>query len=43
MTIITKTFDYEGGVRIAEVPPGTKSVTMHLWGGAGGGGGDLKR
>ncbi len=40
MTIITKTFDYEGGVRIAEVPPGTKSVTMHLWGGAGGGGGE---
>lgn len=38
MAIITKIFNYEGGVRIAEVPAGTASVTIHLWGGAGGGG-----
>ena len=40
MAIITKTFNYEGGVRIAEVPPGTTLLTVHLWGGAGGGGGN---
>ena len=39
MAIVTKTFNYEGGVRIAEVPAGTTTLTMHLWGGAGGGGG----
>ena len=38
MALVTKIFDYEGGVRLAEVPHGTTSVTMHLWGGAGGGG-----
>ena len=40
MAIITKTFTYEGGVRIAEVPAGTTQLTLHLWGGAGGGGGN---
>ena len=40
MAIITKTFNYEGGVRIAEVPAGTTTLTIHLWGGAGGGGGE---
>ena len=39
MALITKTFNYEGGVRIAEVPAGTTTLTMHLWAGAGGGGG----
>ena len=39
MAIITKTFNYEGGVRSAEVPAGTTTLTIHLWGGAGGGGG----
>ena len=39
MALITKIFNYEGGVRIAEIPHGTQSVTIHLWGGAGGGGG----
>ena len=39
MAIITKTFTYEGGVRIAEVPAGTTTLTMHLWAGGGGGGG----
>ena len=39
MAIVTKTFNYEGGVRIAEVPAGTTTLTMHLWAGAGGGGG----
>ena len=40
MAIITKTFTYEGGVRIAEIPAGTTTLTMHLWAGAGGGGGE---
>jgi len=40
MAIVTKTFNYEGGVRIAEVPAGTTTLTIHLWGGAGGGGGE---
>ena len=39
MPLVTKTFDYTGQFQIAEVPEGTKSVTMHLWGGAGGSGG----
>ena len=40
MAIITKTFNYEGGSRIAEIPAGTTSLTLHLWAGAGGGGGE---
>ncbi len=40
MSTVTKTFTYEGGVRLAEVPPGTTKLTMHLWAGAGGGGGN---
>lgn len=40
MAIVTKIFNYEGGVRIADVPPGTTLLTVHLWGGAGGGGGN---
>jgi hypothetical protein len=39
MAIITKTFTYEAGVRIAEIPAGTTELTLHLWAGAGGGGG----
>jgi len=39
MPVITKTFNFEGGVRIAEIPRGTTLLTMHLYGGAGGGGG----
>jgi hypothetical protein len=39
MALITKTFTYEGGVRIAEVPAGTTQLTLHIWAGAGGGGG----
>jgi hypothetical protein len=39
MAVITKTFNYEGGIRIAEVPHGTTLLSMYLWGGAGGGGG----
>ena len=40
MSIITKIFDFEGGVRIAEIPPGTTTLTMHLYGGGGAGGGN---
>ena len=39
MALITKTFTYEGGVRIADVPAGTTQLTLHIWSGAGGGGG----
>ena len=39
MPLITKTFDYSGQFQIAELPYGTESVTMHLWGGGGGPGG----
>ena len=39
MAVVTKTFNYEGGVKIASVPHGTTLLTMYLWGGAGGGGG----
>ena len=39
MATVTKTFNYEGGIRIADVPHGTTLLTMYLWGGAGGGGG----
>tara|TARA_Y100000114_G_scaffold153028_1_gene172284 strand:+ start:562 stop:2139 length:1578 start_codon:yes stop_codon:yes gene_type:complete len=38
MPVITKIFDFEGGVRIADIPRGTTKLTMHLYGGGGGGG-----
>ena len=39
MPLITKSFEYSGQLQLADLPTGTKSVTMHLWGGAGGPGG----
>ena len=39
MPTITKTFNYSGQLQLADLPAGTNSVTMHLWGGAGGCGG----
>jgi hypothetical protein len=39
MPLITKTFDYSGQFQIAELPSGTTTITMHLWGGGGGPGG----
>ena len=39
MPTIIKTFNYSGQLQLADLPAGTKSVTMHLWGGAGGCGG----
>ena len=39
MALITKTFTYEAGVRIAEIPAGCTELELHLWAGAGGGGG----
>lgn len=39
MPTITKTFNYSGQLMLADLPAGTNSVTMHLWGGAGGCGG----
>ena len=39
MPLVTKTFNYTGQLQIADLPTGTTTVTMHLWGGAGGPGG----
>jgi hypothetical protein len=39
MPTITKTFTYTGQFQIADVPPGTTLLTVHLWGGGGGAGG----
>ena len=39
MALITKTFTYEAGVRIAEIPAGCTELELHRWAGAGGGGG----
>lgn len=39
MPTITKTFNYSGQLQLADLPSGTSTVTMHLWGGAGGCGG----
>ena len=39
MPLITKTFDYTGQFLIADLPAGTTTLTMHLWGGGGGPGG----
>ena len=40
MTTITKTFTYSGQFQTAEVPAGTTLLTVHLWGGGGGAGGE---
>ncbi len=39
MPTITKTFTYTGTTQVLELPPGTTSMNVTLWGGAGGGGG----
>ena len=39
MPTVTKTFNYTGTLQQAIVPAGTTSIDVHLWGGAGGGGG----
>ena len=39
MVTVVKTFNYTGTLQQAEIPPGTSSIDVHLWGGAGGGGG----
>jgi hypothetical protein len=39
MPTITKTFLYTGTVQEVEIPAGTTSMNISLWGGAGGGGG----
>ena len=38
MATVTKTFLYTGTLQQATIPPGTTSVDLYLWGGAGGGG-----
>ena len=40
MPLVTKTFNYTGQFQLADLPAGTTSITMHLWGGAGGSGGE---
>ena len=39
MAAVTKTFNYTGTLQQATIPPGTTSIDLYLWGGAGGGGG----
>ena len=39
MATITNTFTYTGTLQQATIPPGTTSIDMYLWAGAGGGGG----
>ena len=38
MTTVTKTFNYTGTLQQADIPAGTTSIDIYLWGGAGGGG-----
>ena len=38
MAAIVRTFNYTGTLNQATIPPGTTSIDVHLWGGAGGGG-----
>ena len=38
MAAIVNTFLYSGTLQQVEIPPGTQSIDVHLWGGAGGGG-----
>jgi len=39
MVSVVKTFNYTGTLQQATIPPGTTSIDVYLWGGAGGGGG----
>ena len=39
MAAVTRTFNFTGTLQQATIPPGTTSIDVHLWGGAGGGGG----
>ena len=40
MAIVTKEFIYSGTLQIADIPIGVTSLTLHIWGGAGGSGGE---
>ena len=39
MPTVVKTFNYTGTLQQTTIPAGTTSIDVHLWGGAGGGGG----
>jgi len=39
MVAVTKTLNYTGTLQQATIPPGTTSIDVYLWAGAGGGGG----
>ena len=39
MAAIVNTFLYSGTLQQVTIPPGTQSIDVYLWGGAGGGGG----
>tara|TARA_E500000318_G_scaffold67108_1_gene61920 strand:+ start:1023 stop:2423 length:1401 start_codon:yes stop_codon:yes gene_type:complete len=39
MATVVKTFNYTGTLNQTTIPAGTTSIDVHLWGGAGGGGG----
>ncbi len=43
MAAIVRTFNYTGTLNQATIPPGTTSIDVHLWGGAGGGRGRPRR
>ena len=38
MTTVTKTFNFTGTLQQADIPAGTTSIDIYLWGGAGGAG-----
>ena len=40
MAAVVNTFLYSGTLRQVVIPAGTQSIDVHLWGGAGGGGGE---
>jgi len=39
MATVIKEFIYSGTLQIADIPIGVTSLTLHIWGGAGGSGG----
>ena len=41
MVAVVKTFNYTGTLQQATIPPGTTSIDVYLWAGAGGGGGSM--
>ena len=38
MVQVVRTFNFTGTLQQADIPPGTTTIDLYLWGGAGGGG-----